>query len=317
MTLRTQFSVDDSDIDNLTRKLRKSNEAIGFRPQKHPVRYDAAIVDEERNAVRELPTTRDWPPDPAEMVPRLQQLPNDPNAPFHNLHCGFRNPSKSRYAYVWASPMFFRHPTTDKHVPMPDDPRYSVGYGQRIARVRLENLQHTTSLLMPALAASKAEPVHAIWSGGQRAPNPGGPGDLMNCTFDTMPLTEGEPLALLALVLFIWDRIESEPRLHLENGRTEFRLVIIDRPPDEFTTDQPVYPNLPIPHDAFELMSVFVSQPVAGRPHASMHTDISLAWGWPQPETAKLIAGILAEIAPFGFATQKEFSEAVAHHHRE
>lgn len=314
MVLSTKHSVEDSDIDSVTHTLRQSNESFGFRPREHPVTYDAEIVDNYHNLLRKLPVAKEWPPAPAEMVTRLQQLPHGPNAPQHTLRCGFRNPRDTRFAHVWAKRTHFVN-RGGKRVLL-DDARYSVGYGQHLAKVQLETLEHTSALLMPALPASKAKPLHAVSSGGQRAPNISGPGHHMNCTYRAIPLTEGDPIALLAHVLVIWELIEEEPRLHLENGRTEFQLVILDRPPDE-TDGVPQYPSLPIPRDAFVLMSVIVSQLAAGQPDASMNTDVPVAWGWPQQDAAKLIASLLVELSPFGFDSSKEFEEAVARHRRE
>lgn len=307
--------VTETDVEWVIDLFRKRNEDIGFTARDHPVPYHIAVVDEQDQILQELPAAAEWPPNPVTVTRLMQRVSHDPHVPHQLLRLTISNPRDTRRAYVVAAPMRLVTPDGEPH-PFPE-PRYLVNRGQCIDNIRRETLLDTPALLALNLIATEAEPLHAAWIGGRRAPNPDEEKkDRMGCWYNHMPLPLGEPVDLAELIQDIWESIDHDPDLYVANGRTDFQLVILNGPPEPVDS-MPTYPNIPIPPEVTQLQRSYVTQWAADDPAASLRTEIFLGQRLALADAASLIAGVLPELVPYAFDCRAELDDAVARHRRQ
>lgn len=314
MAMVEKREITDADIDHLTGQLRAHNDAHHFIAGDHPVAYSFSVAAEHDGLVQNLPATDEWPPDPATIIDRLQQVSLDPHVDQQTLNITIRNLDNTRHAYLLAAPMF--PVTSDGEYCTVAEPLYFISYGQYIETVRREDLHETPALLAPELVASEEDALHAAWTGGRRAPHPDGRTNRFRYYFDHHPLTLGKRTQLPEVIQYIWATIDNSPSLDMDNGLTEFELAILNGPPER-TTAMPRYPEIPIPPEVTELQRSYVCQWAADDPTANLATEVVLGRLWPLTETAKLLAGVLPEIAPYAFINLAELREANARRRRQ
>lgn len=304
----------ETDVAQLVDRLRTNNEANGFTSRNHPVAYDINVADEYETHVQDLPAADEWPPEPATMMQRLQQLSHDPHSPHQAMNLLIRNPSKTHTAFVLAAPMYTVTPGGGYR--SPPEPQYFVSLGQYLSNVRRETLHETVALLTPELVAPEAESLHAVWIGGQRASVPGEEMDRMSCNYEHVTPPRGSRVNLAELIQFVWKSIEDSEDLRLPDGRTDFRMVILDGTPEP-PEAMPMYPDIPIPPGVAELQSIHILQRTADDPMAGLRIEVNLGRYLPLVTTVQLIAGVLPELIPYAFENPEELNAAVAQRRRQ